>query len=356
MDLNINALRREIDRIDNNLLQMLQKRIEVARLIVRFKKEQNQQVNVPSREKEILDSLMGRERSLLSAEVIKDIYETIFTECKRIQVEEKPLVAFQGEHGAFSEMAARQWNSGVVPIPCAEFTDIFQGVSEGSYEYGIVPIENTAGGIVSHVNGALRNSDPPLYIVGAVEMSVHHCLMIPPGTDHRNLRRVYSHPAALAECSEFIKRMDLEPIQYFDTAGAAKMLAEDVPEASAAIAGELAARYYNLDILMEGIGNEEHTRTRFVVISRTPYSEQGNKCSLVFSIPDKAGALFSILKLFADANINLTRIDSVPDETSNFAFFVDFAASDQVPEVQEILQEIERKTLGYRFLGCYREL
>ena len=357
MELNLHALRREIDRIDNNLLQMLQKRIEVARLIIRFKKETNQDINVPSREQEIIDNLMGRERSLLSSEVIRDIYERIFVESKRIQAEEKPLVAFQGEHGAFSEMAARQWNPDIVPIPCAEFTDIFQGVTEGSYEYGIVPIENTAGGIASHVNGALRNAKHPLYIVGAVEMSMRHCLLIAPGTDHRSLRRVYSHPAVLAECSEFIERMKLEPVQYFDTAGAAKMLAEKVPEATAAIAGDLAAKYYHLDILVDGIGNVENTRTRFVVLSGEPRTDGGNKCSLVFTLPDRAGALFSVLKLFADADINLTRIDSVPDNANpnDFAFFIDFSEDARNPVVQDILKEIESQAVFYRFLGCYTE-
>lgn len=356
MELNLKALRREIDRLDTNLLQMLQKRIEVARLVIRFKKETNQDVNVPSREREILESLMSRERSLLSSEVIEDIYKIIFTESKRIQREEKPLVAFQGEHGAFSEMAARSWNSEVVPIPCMEFSDIFQGVAEGSYEYGIVPIENTTGGIVSHVNSILRNANPPLFIVGAVEMSVHHCLLIAPGTDFRSLRRVYSHPAALAECSRFIEMMHLEPVAYYDTAGAAKMLAEAAPEGSAAIAAGLAARYYNLDKLYDGVGNVKNTRTRFAVVARTPQADGGNKCSLVFSISDRPGALFSILKLFSDANINLTRIDSVPDDTTDFAFYVDFSASDHDPSVREILAEIEKQAVFYRFLGCYKEL
>lgn len=355
MEFNLKALRREIDRLDTNLLQMLQKRIEVARLVVRFKKETNQDVNVPSREKEIIDSLMSRERSLLSSEVIRGIYEIIFAESKRIQREEKPLVAFQGEHGAFSEEAARRWNPEVVPIPCMEFNDIFHGVSVGSFEYGIVPIENATGGVISHVNSILRNAQPRLYIVGAVEMAVRHCLLIPPGTDFRTLRRVYSHPAALAECSKFTDMMHLDPMPYYDTAGAAKMIAESAPEGAAAIAGTLAAKYYKLEQLYDGVGNVKDTRTRFAVIARTPQANGGNKCSLVFSISDRPGALFDILKLFSDAGINLTRIDSVPDESTDFAFYVDFAANDRDPAVQEILAEIERQAVSYRFLGCYKE-
>ena len=355
MDLNLPALRREIDRIDNNLLQLLQRRIEVARLVIRFKKEMKQDVNVPSREQAILDNLMQRERPLLSSEVIKDIYTRIFIESKRIQTEEKRLIAFQGEHGAFSEMAARQWDAQIVPIPCMEFSDVFQGVREGSYDYGIVPVENTAGGIVTHLNSELRNAESRLYVVGSVEMPMRHCLLVPPpGSMKTPLRRVYSHPAVLAECSTYIENHGLESIPYFDTAGAAKMVAETLPEGAGAIAGNLAARYYNLHTLAEGIGNTSDTRTRFVVVSRTP-AAMGNKCSLVFSISDRAGALFSILKLFADADINLTRIDSVPDVGKDFAFFIDFTASVEEPVVKQILAEIEKQAVFYRFLGCYEE-
>lgn len=353
MDLNLKSLRREIDRIDNNILQMLQKRLEVARLVVKFKQEQHLEINVPQREQAILNSLKSRERSMLSADVIEEIYKIIFTESKRLQQESCPLVAFQGAHGAYSEVASRLWNAEITPVPCPEFADVFQGVVGGSYDYGIVPIENTVGGMMSQVNSFLLHSD--LLIVGAVEMSVRHSLLIVPGTDYRNLRRVYSHPVALAECQHFIQRMHLEPVAYFDTAGAAKMLAETWKESTAAIASELAARYYNLEVLKEGIGDVSNTRTRFVVLAKKPFDGVGNKCSITFVTENKAGALFRIMELFAMRNINLTRIDSVPDETGNYVFFLDFTASDQDERVREILQKIQENTVSYRFLGCYNE-
>ncbi|MDO4576246.1 MAG: prephenate dehydratase domain-containing protein [Planctomycetia bacterium] len=353
MELNLKSLRREIDRIDNGILQMLQKRLEVARLVVRFKKEQHQDINVPSREQEILTSLKSRERSLLSADVIEEIYKILFTESKRLQAEAKPLIAFQGAHGAFSEVAARQWDSEITPVPCPEFADVFEGVVAGSYEYGIVPIENTVGGMMSQVNGYLLHSD--LQIVGAVEMAVSHALLIVPGTDYRNLRRVYSHPVALAECQQFIQRMKLEPYAYYDTAGAAKMLAETWKDSTAVIASVLAAKYYNLEVLKEGIGDVANTRTRFVVLSRKPLEVEGEKCSITFVTENKAGALFRIMQLFAEKNINLTRIDSVPDEKGNYVFFLDFTASNRNDDVKKILETIEQHSLSYRFLGCYSE-
>jgi len=353
MELNLQSLRHEIDRLDNTILQTLQKRLEVARLVVKFKREQNQNVNVPERELQILNSLKGRERSLLSAEVIEEIYKTIFKESKRLQRESTPLVAFQGEHGAFSEVAARRWNPEVAPIPCQTISDVFQGVELGSYDYGIIPIENTVGGMMSQTNAHLLASH--LFIVGAVEMSVEHALLVPPGTDPKSLRRVYSQAVALTECQTFVKRMKLEPVAWYDTAGAAKMLAEKWEEGSAAIASELAARYYNLEVMKTGIGDARNTRTRFLVLARSPLECGGNRCSITFIMPNRPGALFSVMKMFADENINLTRVASIPTEQGNYIFFLDFAASDQEERVHKILNQISCESESYRWLGCYTE-
>ncbi|MBE6426215.1 MAG: chorismate mutase [Thermoguttaceae bacterium] len=354
MDLNLQSLRHEIDRLDNSILQMLQKRLEVARLVVKFKREQHQNVNVPERELQILESLKGRERSLLSAEVIEEIYRTIFKESKRLQSEGKPLIAFQGEHGAFSEVAARKWNSDLAPIPCQTVEEVFEGVKIGSYDYGIVPIENTVGGIVSQINAHLLASQ--LFIVGAVEMSVEHALLIVPGTDHRTLRKVYSQQAALTECQTFVDLMKLQPVAYYDTAGAAKMLAETWEEGAAAIASELAARYYNLEVLKIGIADARNTRTRFLILARNPQEEGGNRCSVTFTMPDRPGMLFSAMKMFAEAEINLTRVTSVPTEQGNYAFFIDFAADGTEERVTKILNEISCQAESYRYLGCYTEM
>ena len=353
MELNLPSLRREIDRLDNTILQTLQKRLEVARLVIKFKREQNQNVNVPERELQILNSLKGRERSLLSAEVIEEIYKTIFAESKRLQRESTPLVAFQGEHGAFSEVAAKRWNPGVAPIPCQTIAEVFQGVELGSYDYGIVPVESTVGGLMSQVNALLLASK--LFVVGAVEMSVEHALLVVPGTDLKSLRRVYSQAVALTECQSFVKRMKLEPVAYFDTAGAAKMLAEKWEEGSSAIASELAARYYNLEVVKTGIADVQNTRTRFLVLARNPLDCGGNRCSITFIMPNEPGSLFRVMKMFADENINLTRVASIPTEKGNYIFFLDFAASDQEERVHRILNQISCISESYRWMGCYTE-
>ena len=353
MELNLQSLRHEIDRLDNGLLQMLQKRLEVARLVIKFKKELHQDVNVPAREQAILDSLKGRERSLLTAEFIEEIYSRIFTESKRLQRESSPLIAFQGEHGAYSEVAARLWNSDITPIPCTEFYEVFEGVAGGSYDYGIVPMENLLGVVLNQMNTYLLNNH--LYIVGAVEMRVKHALLIVPGVNFGALRWVYSHPLALAECTDFTQRMNLEPMSYYDTAGAAKMLAETWKESSAVIASDLAARYYNLEVLRNDIGDKQ-TATRFVVVSRSPASQPGHKCTISFVLPNRAGTLAEILQLFAERQINMTHLNSLPDENGNSVFFADFEASNEDAPVREILNVIQEKSITYQFLGCYDEM
>ena len=176
-------------------------------------------------------------------------------------------------------------------------------------------MENTLGGVVGEANQLLINTD--LKVAGAVELPIHHCLLVLPGTDHREIRAVYSHPQALAQCRHFLARNNLEPVQYHDAAGSAKMLAEMAPKASAAIASKLSAKLYNLEIVKEDIDDLDRNMTRFLVLSKEESGETGDKCSVIFSTEHKAGTLFSVLEVFAREDINLTRIESVPDEKGN---------------------------------------
>ncbi len=347
--INLESVRHKIDQIDNNILQLLQKRMEVARISTVFKKD----IEDTGRETSIIQNLTGRENALLKADFIESVYKQVFLESKRIQSETSTLAAFQGEHGAYSELACRMWDSSLAPMPCEEFIDIFKGVEEGVYDFGIVPVENTLGGMVGQVNGLMLYSD--LFVVGAIKTPIHHCLLVTPGTDHRNIRRAYSHPQALSQCREFLKRQNLEPMRFFDTAGAAKMLAEKNPASSCAIASSLAASYYNLEIVKDNIEDLNTNQTRFLVLAKEPAPGTGNKCSITFTTDNRAGLLFHVLQLFADKNINLTRIDSVPDQPGEFAFFLDFDGNLTDPKVQAVLDSVEESTTRYRFLGCYEE-
>jgi prephenate dehydratase len=192
-------------------------------------------------------------------------------------------------------------------------------------------------------------------VTGAVELTVHHCLLALPGTDHRELRTVYSHAQALEQCHHFLIRNKLEPLPYYDTAGSAKMLLDQMPKASAAIASKLAADIYHLDIIKENIEDFEHNITRFLIFSREKPKTEGNKCSIIFSTAHKAGTLFKVLEVFARSKLNLTRIESLPNQQGSFAFFLDFMGSDRDEKVRQTLEEVREHTRNFRLLGCYQE-
>ena len=243
----------------------------------------------------------------------------------------------------------------MVSISCKEFSEVFKGVNSGIYDFGIVPVENTLGGIVGEVNDIMFKTD--LHIVGAVDLKIHHALMTLHDIDHREIKTVYSHPQALAQCREFLIRNKLEPSPFYDTAGAARWLTEKQPKGSAVIASKLAGDLYNLKIVKENIEDHEVNRTRFLILAKEAISKDmaGEKCSIVFSTKDKAGVLYEILNIFAEKNINLTRIESVPSRPGEYAFFVDFIGSSSDKPVSEVINQVKTRTSNFRFLGCYSE-
>ncbi len=347
--MNLEDIRRKLDNIDLQILKLLDTRMELGLKAKKFKKS----VEDLEREKIVLERIRAHSHGLLAPDFSEMLYRSIMEESKRLQRMDDKLIGFQGEHGAFSEMASRIWNASLIPIPCSEFTEVFRGVQSGLFDYGIVPVENTLGGVVSQVNALILNTE--LHVVGAVELDIHHCLLAIPGTDHRELRAAYSHSQALEQCHQFLIRNKLEPIPFYDTAGAAKMLAEQAPKASAAIASKLAAELYNLEIIKENIEDFNTNKTRFFIFAKQRDSGKGDKCSVIFSTEHKAGTLFKVLEIFAHSHINLTRIESFPDRQGSYAFFLDFIGSDQDTKVMEALAEIGKLTAKLRLLGCYIE-
>lgn len=347
--MNLKEIRKKIDSIDGQILKLLNSRMEQVLIAKKFKTE----VEDVKREKEILDRIRNRHSGLIQAGFVEKIFDNIIHESKRLQRDHYDLIAFQGEHGAYSEEASILWNSRLVPFPCNTFADVFEGVQSGLYDYGIVPVENTLGGSVDQVNQLLIHVD--LHVVGAVELPVRHCLLALPDADHREIRSVYSHPQALSQCRQFLARNKLEPMPYSDTAGAAKMLAEARPKRSAAIASRLSAQLYNLELIKEGVEDMERNMTRFLVLAREKAVGKGDKCSVVFSTAHKAGTLFNVLQVFAEKAINLTRIESIPNAPGDYAFFLDFEGSDQDRPVMEALKEVEKMTTRFRLMGCYTE-
>ena len=344
----MDGIRRRIDEIDLELLALLEERMELGLRVRRFKPGATD----PRREQVVLDRAMRSSLSLVEAAFAERLFSDIITESKRLQDTSPRLVALQGEHGAYSEIAARALAPGCAYVPCREFASVFAGLEEGAYDLGVVPVENSLEGAISQVNDLLGRTD--LSIVGEVRVPIHHHLVAPKGTLSQEVRVVYSHPQALGQCRGFLESRKLEARPFYDTAGAAQMVARERPQAAAAVASQLAAELYGLDILQVGIADDESNSTRFLLLSARA-APDGNKCSIVFVTPHQAGSLFAVLELFAGAGLNLTRIASMPCrwDPENYSFFLDFEGSDRDPAVLAVLSKVAENALDYRFLGCY---
>ncbi len=346
----LNLLRENIDIIDQKLIKLLNDRMEQAVMSRKLK----DRIEDTGREKLVLDKIRDSSTGLLNPDFTEKLYRLIIEESKKLQNENKKIIGFQGEHGAYSEEAAKAWSRDIVTVPCVEFADVFEGVEAGLFDYGIVPVENNLGGIVGEVNSLLLKKD--LKVIDALDIAVSHCLMMLPGTDYREIRNAYSHSQALSQCREFLSRNKLDPIPYYDTAGAARMISRKQLKGSAAIASRLSAKLYNLEIIKENVQDLDNNRTRFFIISREDIrKEKGSKCSIVFSTEHKAGTLFSVLDQFAKARINLTRIESVPSDPGEFAFFLDFQAEEGSEEVKAIFEKLSKVTTNIKILGFYNE-
>ena len=345
----LDEIRTKIDKIDRELLVLLQERMGLALRSKKFKTS----INDPAREEDLLARAERLNLDLVERSFTRQLLQTIIQESKRLQEEERKLVAFQGEHGAYGEVASRQLVPSGAYIPCLEFVDVFRGVEEGYLDLGVVPVENSLEGAVTQVNDLLTTTE--LSVVGEINVPVNHCLLATRGTDYREIRMVYSHPQALAQCRGFLLRNHLEPHPYYDTAGAAKMLAREHPKAAAAIASDLCAELYDLDVIKAGIEDGTSNSTRFLLLAREPHAGKGDKTSIIFAVPHEAGKLYDVLRLFADAQINLTRIASMPlrSDPSNYSFFLDFEGVRDDEAIGRVLGQVEKLAIGMKCLGSY---
>jgi prephenate dehydratase len=265
-------------------------------------------------------------------------------------------IAFQGEKGAFSEDAAtRFFGSGIVPVPCKTFKDVFRSVSSGSSGFGAVPVENSqTGSIHQNVDLLLEFS---LHIVGETVLRIHHCLLAARGVRRGELRKIYSHPQALEQCSHYLGRLrNVEIIPMYDTAGSARFVAENRLTDAAAVASLRAGTDYGLHVVDRGIENHELNFTRFLFISKKAvYPPRGGKTSVVFSTKDIPGALFKSLSVFALRDINLLKIESRPLRKGPFKywFYLDFEGSMREERCQKAIGHLQEITTFMKILGSY---
>lgn len=265
------------------------------------------------------------------------------------------VIAFQGIHGANSELVIRQhYGDTAQARPCPKLSDMFEALQSGEVLYAMLPVENAVAGAVSQAYELLMESD--LRIQAEAILHVHHTLLAPRGTKIEDIKQVRSHPQALAQCEAFLKRNNFEPVPWYDTAGSAKDLAADKAPHTGALASEWAGELYDLDLLAREVEDLPFNYTRFFVIGHEdPPRADYNKTSIVFATRNRPSALYDCLGEFATRGINVTKIESRPRRNRPWEpiFLLDFEGHWQDPLCQEALARLLQRASFVKMLGSY---
>jgi chorismate mutase / prephenate dehydratase len=264
-------------------------------------------------------------------------------------------VAFQGERGAYSENAVYQFfDSKVQAKPCKDFRDVFESVKTDAVQAGVVPVENSIEGSVNQNYDLFFDYD--LKVCGEVIVRIAHCLIVNPDTSMNQIKAVYSHPQALAQCRSYLEKAKWEQIPTYDTAGSVKIIKEQKLANAAAIASERAAEIYNMQILARDIADNKENYTRFFVLSTQDSAPTGkDKTSIIFSAKHEPGSLYHALGEFAKRNINLTRIESRPTKKTawEYNFYLDFEGHRTEAKCAEALNALEKYAIFMKILDSY---
>ena len=262
-------------------------------------------------------------------------------------------IAYQGEPGAYSEAAALLYAPHTETLPCKSFDEVFDAVSQKRATHGIVPMENSIGGTIHRNYDLLVDHEIP--ITGEVELDVVHCLQALPGTRIDDIKIVYSHPQALAQCERYLKELGATVEAVYDTAGGAKLVAEQKMTGAAALASRRAAEVFGLEVLQEAVQDYEFNITRFFVIGGTQPSD-ANKTTIVFALPSRPGSLFRALSVFALRDINLSKLESRPirGRPWEYLFYVDIDARREDLPCGRALTHLAEFAKWTRILGTYK--
>jgi prephenate dehydratase len=264
-------------------------------------------------------------------------------------------IAFQGAPGAYSEAAAQRAWSGAETVPMDQFEDVFAAVASGRTSHGLLPVENSTGGSIHRNYDLLLEHDLP--IVAETELQVVHHLVALPGTELSQIRRVCSHPQALAQCEAFLRSLpNVEIVATYDTAGSARLIRDQSLRDTAAVASARAAEIFDLEVVQSAIQDYRDNITRFLLIARDPQPlAPPDKTSLVFALPNAPGALFKALSVFALRDIDLTKLESRPmrGRPWEYLFYVDLAAGRSDVRCGRAIVHLAESARWVKTLGSY---
>jgi chorismate mutase/prephenate dehydratase len=350
----LQAIRQQIDEIDLQVQALLNQRADMAQEVARIKIANGEQTDFyrPEREAMVLRQVMARNKGPLDPKEVARLFREIMSACLAA---EKPLqVAYLGPEGSFTQAAAlKQFGGSVYPKPFSTIADVFHEVEVGNASYGVVPVENSTEGMVTHTLDEFINT--PLKINGEVSLRIHHYLLSKE-TQLANVKQIYGHPQALAQCRQWLAAhcADCEQIPVSSNSEAAKKVAGE-PHA-AAIAANRAAEIYQLETLASNIEDQADNTTRFLVIGRQDIGPSGeDKTALLVSTKNQPGALHSLLEPLAKSGITMSRIESRPSRKGmwEYVFFIDIEGHRDDAAIALALEKLEQASSMCRVLGSY---
>jgi chorismate mutase/prephenate dehydratase len=348
----IDDLRRKIDEIDERLVELLNERAKLVKEVIEIKEKTKKPIFDPSREKKIIERLINKNKGILKPEDLKIFMESIFKIYRGMFKELK--VAYLGPEGTFTHLAAmKKFGEKAKYIPTKTIDEVFKEVEKSRSDYGVVPIENSIEGIVTHTLDMFLESD--LKVISEISLEIHHYLLSKENSINK-IKKIYSHPHAIAQCRNWIGE-NLPDVEIYETESTISAVKKVIKEKnSSVIASEIASSMYNLNIIAEKIEDFRENITRFLVIGSEFAKKTGNdKTSILFSIKDRVGALHDILSYFKKEKINLTKIESRPSKKKawEYVFFVDFIGHKDDVNVKRALKNVEKSSVFFKILGSY---
>lgn len=358
-DKELDQLRDQIDKLDESILTLITDRADCAQKVAELKRSvakaggEDVVFYRPEREAQVLRKVMSSNNSALTDEAMAALFRQIMSSC--LALEQKLKIAYLGPEGTFTHTAAvKHFGHAVETSALGTIDEVFREVSADAANYGVVPVENSSEGIVSHTLDSFLESN--LKVCGEVQLRIHHHLLISDIGRSDKITRIYSHHQSLAQCRKWIDAHlpNVERIPVSSNAKAARLIQSEWN--AAAIAGETAAEMYNLKTLAANIEDNPENTTRFLIVGNHDVSPSGNdKTSIIVSTKNKPGALYYLLEPFHQNDISLTRIETRPSQSGmwSYVFFIDFEGHESDEKVQKVMSVLESTAADVRHLGSY---
>lgn len=369
-------LRDKIDKIDSQIVELFEDRMEICRGVAQYKIENGKKVFDRQREQDKLSKLKSMTHNDFNSHGVEELFEQIMAMSRKLQYQllaqngsqgrlpfigvdeldtQKARVVFQGADGAYSQMAMNSYfGNQVNSFHVDTFREAMGAIEEGAADFAVLPIENSTAGVVSEIYDLLMEYEN--YIVGEQIIKIEHCLLGVPGAKVSDIQTVYSHPQSLMQSSKYLEEHDWKLISMQNNAFAAKKVAEDKDVTQAAVASAHAAKIYGLEVLQQGINQLEDNSTRFIIVTNQKvFKKDANKISICFEIPHMSGSLYHMLSHFIYNNLNMTKIESrpMPDRNWEYRFFIDFDGNLADGAVKNALRGLREEAKNLRVLGNY---